>query len=599
MKNIVRVWIGDPYDKGHFNGTAFFIDEHTLVTAKHVVLNSQNEIYQDIYLTNTPDGGVTPIDDVVLCKRDMVVLKVKKAFNIEAVSFSDELSVGENVNVVGFYDNSSSQKSYSNRVSGYQNGEHTYELQNYLTHGLSGSPVFLNGDICGVTKAINSTKNITYVIPISELCVELQESKKEDNEPHEVFGDAPFTGLITKALERNLKLQDTVDKLEAELKTSSKPEEQLELSVRLDEVRKEKDKKDVEIKSLNEFIENSNLKVVRKATEISEEKGLEATLKYFNGKKFTEFEKNTQSNMEELAGGYLFQAKALQLDNQYEPVKEAYKKALKYDRTADTLLDYVYFLERSHYFDEAINMYEQLLPEQRALAKTNPSAVATTLNRLGYRYWYKYKEPLKKQLQKAEEAFDEALKIRMVLAKTNAKVYNPYVAETLENLGRLYKTKNQILKAKEAYKKALTYDQSYASLVNYAGFLESQNYIDEAAEIYKQMLQERRNLAKNDPDAYTNDVISALFDLASLYGDAGQLQKAKEAYSELLEITKAQVKANPGFHEFSLAYVLALGVDILNLPSTNLDEAEVILQKYKGKNNVKDALYYIERVRKQ
>ena len=76
MKNIVRVWIGDPYDKGHFNGTAFFIDEHTLVTAKHVVLNSQNEIYQDIYLTNTPDGGVTPIDDVVLCKRDMVVLKV-------------------------------------------------------------------------------------------------------------------------------------------------------------------------------------------------------------------------------------------------------------------------------------------------------------------------------------------------------------------------------------------------------------------------------------------------------------------------------------------------------------------------------------------
>ena len=113
------------------------------------------------------------------------------------------------------------------------------------------------------------------------------------------------------------------------------------------------------------------------------------------------------------------------------------------------------------------------------------------------------------------------------------------------------------------------------------------------------MLQERRNLAKNDPDAYTNDVISAFFDLASLYGDAGQLQKAKEAYSELLEITKAQVKANPGFHEFSLAYVLALGVDILNLPSTNLDEAEVILQKYKGKNNVKDALYYIERVRKQ
>ncbi len=126
MKNIVRVWIRDPYKNGNFNGTA-----------KHVVLNHDNEVYPDIYLTNMPDGGMTPVYKVIECKRDMVVLKVKKAFEIDAVTFSDKLNEGDKVNVRGFYDGDSSQKSYENHVSGYVNKENTYELQNYLTHGLS------------------------------------------------------------------------------------------------------------------------------------------------------------------------------------------------------------------------------------------------------------------------------------------------------------------------------------------------------------------------------------------------------------------------------------------------------------------------------
>ena len=196
MKNIVRVWIGDPYKDGHFNGTAFFIDEHTLVSAKHVVLDRDDKVYTNINLSNMPDGGVTPVAEVVECKRDMVVLKVKKAFEIDTVTFTDKLNEGDKVNIRGFYDGDSSQKSYENHVSGYLNRENTYELQNHLTHGLSGSPVFLAGHICGVTKAINSSKNLTYVIPIKELCVDVQMSKVE---PKEVYDDAPFSmGILKK-----------------------------------------------------------------------------------------------------------------------------------------------------------------------------------------------------------------------------------------------------------------------------------------------------------------------------------------------------------------------------------------------------------------
>jgi len=196
MQNIVRVWIGDPYNEGHFNGTAFFVDKHTLVTAKHVVLNHDHEIYSDIYLTDMPDGGMTPVVNVIECERDMVMLKVKKAFEIDGITFSDALNEGDEVNVRGFYDGESSQKSYKNHVSGYINRDNTYELQNHLTHGLSGSPVFLEDAICGVTKAINSAKNITYVIPIGELCMEVDFSNKASKK---VYDDASFSlGIFKK-----------------------------------------------------------------------------------------------------------------------------------------------------------------------------------------------------------------------------------------------------------------------------------------------------------------------------------------------------------------------------------------------------------------
>ncbi len=176
MKNIVRVWIGEPFNDGHFNGTAFFIDTETLVTAKHVIQNSKDETYQNIFLSNTPDGGITPVSEVILCQKDIAILKVKKRFDeidSEKIAFIREPSVGDDVNVVGFYDNSSSKKSYKNRVSGYQNYNHTYELQNHLTHGLSGSPAFIEGKISGVIKAINTSKNLTYLIPMEEVCQEL------------------------------------------------------------------------------------------------------------------------------------------------------------------------------------------------------------------------------------------------------------------------------------------------------------------------------------------------------------------------------------------------------------------------------------------
>lgn len=197
MKEVVRVWIGNPYENGKFNGTAFFIDNQTLVTAKHVVCNRAEEVYRDIYLGNTPDGGVIPVDEVEVCSRDLAILKVKKSFRVEPHRFTKKIEEGVDVIVIGFYDKDSSQKTYENRISGYRSAEHTYELQNHLTNGLSGSPIFLEGKICGVAKAINIQKNLTYVIPITELCIESEEYFKERQETKKKLSLEQLASLAT------------------------------------------------------------------------------------------------------------------------------------------------------------------------------------------------------------------------------------------------------------------------------------------------------------------------------------------------------------------------------------------------------------------
>ena len=168
MRKIVCVKV---FTDNNFNGTAFFINENTLITAKHVVTNRSNEIYNDIFINEIPNSGDLPIDEVKLCDRDIAILKVKKKFyNIPNIKFTAKMKESDIVVIHGYFDKRGGIKTYQHSVSGYVNAEHTYELQNYISKGISGSPVFLNNDICGVAQARNKERNLTYVIPIEECC---------------------------------------------------------------------------------------------------------------------------------------------------------------------------------------------------------------------------------------------------------------------------------------------------------------------------------------------------------------------------------------------------------------------------------------------
>ena len=174
---IVRVWSGDPTNGGTFNGTAFFIDGLRLVTAKHVV-----EGIDDIFVNELPSGGILSIskDDITFCKRDIAVITLKKSHKIDKKLFKQDLEIGLDIKIHGFFDEKSERNEFSHKISGYLNKHHTFSLQNFISKGVSGSPVLFEGKICGVTQARDKDKNITYIIPISELCIELEVSDSVD-----------------------------------------------------------------------------------------------------------------------------------------------------------------------------------------------------------------------------------------------------------------------------------------------------------------------------------------------------------------------------------------------------------------------------------
>jgi len=151
-----------------FQGTAFFINECTLITAKHVLENPLKRGYE-IWLSDIPNGGKLLLlkDDIEFCKRDIAILRTKKKFEIEEVFFTD-LAFEKEVKIQGYHNENGTISSSFHMVSGYVNYEHTYELQHHSTNGFSGSPIIYNGKVCGVATAIHRKDNITFVIPISE-----------------------------------------------------------------------------------------------------------------------------------------------------------------------------------------------------------------------------------------------------------------------------------------------------------------------------------------------------------------------------------------------------------------------------------------------
>ncbi|HFU76697.1 MAG TPA: serine protease [Arcobacter sp.] len=161
-----------------FQGTAFFINENTLITAKHVVENPVKQGYK-IYVSDTSSGGGKLhilSEDIEFCDRDIAILKTRRKFPIEEVAFTD-LELESQIQIKGYHNENGTINSSYHTVSGYVNHEHTYELHSHITNGFSGSPIIFKDKVFGIATAVHRKDNITYMIPISECAEQLKKHK--------------------------------------------------------------------------------------------------------------------------------------------------------------------------------------------------------------------------------------------------------------------------------------------------------------------------------------------------------------------------------------------------------------------------------------
>lgn len=176
LQSIVRVYNGTPSAGGVFIGTAFFINSQLLITAKHVVEDSLN----DIYLDGTPGGGKEKIavDNIFPCERDIAILKAN--LNFPTITPLDltyhDLSVFERVMLAGYFDEIQSLHQVKSEISGHVSTIHTWRSNGKLSKGMSGGPVLLEGSnkVVGIIQARDVDKNITYLIPSTEIFNELE-----------------------------------------------------------------------------------------------------------------------------------------------------------------------------------------------------------------------------------------------------------------------------------------------------------------------------------------------------------------------------------------------------------------------------------------
>ena len=251
----------------------------------------------------------------------------------------------------------------------------------------------------------------------------------------------------------------------------------------------------------------------------------------------------------------------------WDKVSETLKLLADKLNTYEEIFAYAQFCYNQHDFKDAEIYYGRALKFCQNLAKDNPKVynpdLAQTLNNLAILY------EETRRFTEAEEMYKQALAIRHRLAKDNPEAYEPIVAITLNNLAILYRNTRRFTEAEEMYKQALVirhrlakdnpavYEPDLAqTLKNLADLYEETRRFTEAEEMYKQALEFFQRLAKENPKVYEPDMAMTLFTMAILYDNTQRRTEAEEMKKRALEIYQRLAKDNPKAYEFYVSVTL-------------------------------------------
>ena len=376
-------------------------------------------------------------------------------------------------------------------------------------------------------------------------------------------------GTLAAAKKEYYKVADSYIQQQYELKLKALNKEKADYQSEKNSLREEKDRLQKQLDEMAEEFIRVNLddatEIERKAITLFKEGKIDESIKLRESLKSGIEYKNAVIRKSKEDAIIIFHIRNLQALAKDYLLKFDFKNAeLKYEELAsgdsanfDNNFALVNFLYHQNQHDKAIKYCQIALK----LAKSEPDR-ANTQNNLGILYKDKNEYPA------ALNAYLKAVEIRERLAKTNPATYEPDIATTQNNLGNLYQAKNEYPAALNAYSKALeiyerlaktnpaTYEPYVAMTQNNLRVLyQAKSEYAAALNAYSKALEIREHLAKTNPATYEPYVAGTQNNLGTLYKDKNEYPAALNAYSKALEIRERLAKTNPAIYEPDVAMI--------------------------------------------
>ena len=141
------------------------------------------------------------------------------------------------------------------------------------------------------------------------------------------------------------------------------------------------------------------------------------------------------------------------------------------------------------------------------------------------------------------------------LSNEQTKVAEAFVLKAKLELTDV-KNKERFIIAESLFEKALNSSRAPKILFEYAYYYQNQNIFKKAKELYTEALEIYRELAADNPSTYNPYVAMTLNNLANLHSDNNQYKLAEEEYTEALEIYRELADDNPSAYNPDVAMTL-------------------------------------------
>ncbi|MCB0561955.1 MAG: tetratricopeptide repeat protein [Phaeodactylibacter sp.] len=277
------------------------------------------------------------------------------------------------------------------------------------------------------------------------------------------------------------------------------------------------------------------------------------------------------------------QLAALQKEKEgwFEAAIRAFEHSIEASTSFDNLFNYAEFLQEQKGLEKAEEIYQRILG-----LRFDTHQLARTRKQLGalYHDQYKYEEAL--------QCYETALKMYQKLEKETPGKYEAEMARIQNNLGLLYldsahlKPENYLKLAEQAFRKAVRIQKKlaasnprlYGPLLsrtenNLARLYQESGDFQKAENILQKVLRAYQKFSQDGPLKFESSLALANINLSWLYLTAGQHEKAEPYIRQALQIYQKLARTNPRRYNSDVAMAFA-NLGTYHFYSRQFEEAE-------------------------